>query len=64
MPYETAHALLRDWSGIEVSVERMHALTNAMAEGLSVLDVSPDVDDIRDRFAPSQADRWRRPVMV
>jgi hypothetical protein len=38
MPYETAHSLLRDWSGVEVSVERMHTLTNAMAEGLSVLD--------------------------
>jgi hypothetical protein len=64
MPYETAHSLLRDWSGVEVSVERMHTLTNAMAEGLSVLDVSPDVDDIRAQIRTLQAGNWRRPVMV
>ena len=64
MPYETAHSLLRDWSGLEVSVERMHTLTNAMAEGLNVLEVSPDVDDIRDQIRALQADKWRRPVMV
>jgi hypothetical protein len=64
MPYETAHSLLRNWSGIEVSVERMHTLTNAMAEGLSVLDVSPDVDDIRAQISTLQAGKWRRPVMV
>lgn len=64
VPYETAHALLRDWSGVEVSVERMHTLTNAMAEGLSVLDVSPDVDDIRAQIRTLQAGNWRRPVMV
>jgi hypothetical protein len=63
MPYETAHSLLRDWSGLDVSVERMHTLTNAMAEGLSLLDVSPDVDDIRDQIRALQADKWRRPVM-
>ena len=64
VPYETAHSLFRDWSGLEVSVERMHTLTNAMAEGLSILDVSPDVDDIRDQIHALQADKWRRPVMV
>jgi hypothetical protein len=64
MPYETAHSLLRDWSGLKVSVERMHTLTNALAEGLSVLEVSPDVDDIRDQIRALQADKWRRPVMV
>ena len=64
MPYETAHSLLRDWSGIEVSVERMHTLTNAMADGLSVLDVSPDVDDIRSQIRTLESGKRRRPVMV
>jgi len=64
MPYETAHSLLRDWRGIEVSVERMHTLTNEMADRLSVLDVSPDVDDIRAQIRTLQAGQWRRPVMV
>jgi hypothetical protein len=34
-----------------------------MAEGLSLLDVSPDVDDIRDQIRALQADKWRRLVM-
>ena len=63
-PYETAHSLLRDWSGIEVSVERMHTLTNAMADGLSVLDVSPDVDDIQAQIRTLHSGKRRRPVMV
>ena len=64
MPYETAHSLLRDWSGIEVSVERMHTLTNAMADGLSVLDGSPAVDDIRSQIRTLESGKRRRPVMV
>jgi hypothetical protein len=64
MPYETARSLLRNWSGIEVSVERMATLTNAMADGLSVLDVSPDVDDVRVQIRTLQAGRWWRHVMV
>jgi hypothetical protein len=64
MPSETAHSLLRNWSGIEVSVERMHTLSNAMAEGLSVLDVSPDVDDMRAQISTLQTGKWRRPVRV
>src|SRR5688500_337446 len=35
-----------------------------MAEGLNVLEVSPDVDDIRDQIRALQADKWRPPVMV
>jgi hypothetical protein len=64
MPYETAHSLLRDWRGIEVSVERMHALTHAMAEGLRVLDVSPNVDDSRAQIRTLESDKRRRPVRV
>jgi hypothetical protein len=64
MPYETTHALLKEWSGIAVSVERMHTLTNAMAEGLSVLDVSPDVDEVRAQIRSLQAGKRWRPVMV
>ena len=64
MPYETAHSLWRAWSGMAVSVERMHTLTNAMAEGLSVLDVSLDVDDIRAQIRTLQSGKRRRPVVV
>jgi hypothetical protein len=64
MPYETAHALLRDLSGVEVSVERMHTLTNAMADGLGVLDVAPDANTIRAQIRALRASSQRRPVMV
>jgi hypothetical protein len=64
MPYETAHALLRDLSGVEVSVERMHTLTNAMADGLGVLDVAPDANTIRTQIRALRASSQRRPVMV
>jgi len=63
-PYETAHALLGDLSGMEVSIERMHTLTNALADGLSVLDVAPDADEIRAQIRTLQAGKRRRPVMV
>jgi hypothetical protein len=64
MPYETAHSLLKDWSGVEVSVERMHTLSNAMADGLSVLDVAPDADKIRAQIRTLRAAKRRRPVMA
>src|SRR5688500_11488928 len=51
MPYETASALLGRLSGVTVSRERLHTLTNQVAEGLSVLDVAPSRDAIDQRVA-------------
>lgn len=64
MPYETASAMLGRLSGIAVSSERLHALTNQVAEGLSVLDVAPSRDAIDQRVAQVAAGRFRRPVLV
>lgn len=64
VPYETAHTLLGDLTGVRVSVERMHTLTNALADGLGVLDVAPDAEEIRSRMQALQGDSRRRPVMV
>src|SRR5687768_4845654 len=64
MPYETASAMLERLSGIAVSSERVHTLTNQAAEGLSVLDVAPSRDEIDQRVAQVAAGRFRRPVLV
>jgi hypothetical protein len=64
MPYETASAMLERLSGIAVSSERVHTLSNQVAEGLSVLDVAPSRDAIDQRVAQVAAGRFRRPVLV
>jgi hypothetical protein len=64
VPYETASAMLERLSGIAVSSERIHTLTNQVAEGLSVLDVAPSRDAIDQRVAEVAAGRFRRPVLV
>ena len=64
MPYETACALLGRLSGVTVSSERLHTLTNQVAKGLRVLDVAPSRDAIDQRVAQVAAGRFRRPVLV
>jgi Uncharacterised protein family (UPF0236) len=64
VPYETAATLFGHLSGITVSSERMHTLTNQTAEGLSVLGVAPSRDEIEQRVAQVAAGRFRRLVLV
>ena len=64
LPYDTASTVFGHLSGLPVSSERMHTLTNQAAEGLSVLDVAPSRDEIDQRIAQVAAGRWRRPVLV
>jgi Uncharacterised protein family (UPF0236) len=64
LPYDTAATLFGHLSGLAVSSERMHTLTNQAAEGLRVLDVAPTRDEIDQRVAHVAAGRWRRPVLV
>ena len=64
LPYDTAATLFGHLSGLAVSSERMHTLTNQAAEGLSVLDVAPTRDEVDQRVAQVAAGRWRRPVLV
>jgi Uncharacterised protein family (UPF0236) len=64
LPYDTAATLFGHLSGLAVSSERMHTLTNQAAEGLSVLDVAPTRDEIDQRVAHVAAGRGRRPVLV
>jgi hypothetical protein len=64
LPYETASTLFGRLSGITVSSERMHTLTNQVSEGLSILDVAPSRDEIDRRVAQVATGRFRRPVLV
>ena len=64
LPYETAATLFGHLSGMTVSSERMHTLTNRAAEGLSVLEVAPSRDEIDQRVAQVATGRFRRPVLV
>src|SRR5918912_659196 len=63
-PYDTASTLFGHLSGITVSSERMHTLTNQAAEGLTVLDVAPSRDEMAQWVAELAAGRLRRPVLV
>jgi hypothetical protein len=64
LPYDTASTLFGRLSGIAVSSERLHTLTNQVAEGLSVLAVAPSREEIDRRVAQVAAGRFRRPVLV
>src|SRR5262249_49252112 len=53
-----------DGRGVSVGSERMHTVTNHVAERLTVLEVAPARDEIARRITAVAADRWRRPVVV
>jgi hypothetical protein len=62
--YDEAQALFHDLTGVHLGSERMHTLTNRVAEGLSVLDVVPSREQIDERIDQVAAGKWRRPVLV
>ncbi len=64
LPYDTAQTVFRDLTGVDMSSERMHAVTNQVAEGLTVLDVAPAREEIERRLAEVAGGRFRRPVLV
>jgi hypothetical protein len=64
MPYDEAHTFFHDLTGVKMGVERMHTLTNQVAQGLTVLDIAPSREEIAQRIAEVAADKWRRPVVV
>jgi hypothetical protein len=49
--YDEAQALFHDLTGVHLGSERMHTLTNRVAEGLSVLDIAPSREQIDERIA-------------
>jgi hypothetical protein len=63
-PYETAQALFGELTRLHFGSERMHTMTNQVAEGLTVVDVAPSRQEIARRIAAVAAGRLRRPVVV
>jgi hypothetical protein len=64
VPYETARELFTELTGMSLGTERLHTVTNAVAEGLSVLDVAPTRAEIEAQIAAVAAGKRRRPVLV
>src|SRR5829696_4036780 len=62
--YDEAQALLHDLTGVSLGSERMHTLTNRVAQGLRVWDSAPSCDQIDERIAEVAAGKGRRPVVV
>ena len=51
MPYATAQTLFRDLTGVGMGSERMHTVTNQVAEGLTVLEVTLSREERERRIA-------------
>src|SRR5262249_44780687 len=64
VPYDEAHTLFHDLTGLGLGSARRHTVTNHVAEGLTVWDGAPSRDEIARRIAEVAAGRLRRPVMV
>jgi uncharacterized protein UPF0236 len=63
VPYETAQELFRELTGVELSTERLHTLTNAVAEEVGVLDVAPSREELAAKIAGAAGRHWR-PIVV
>ena len=63
MPYDEAHTFFHDLTGVTMGTERMHTLTNQVAQGLTVLDIAPSREEIAKRNAQVSVGQWRRPVV-
>ncbi|MEW6733127.1 MAG: hypothetical protein AB1489_17505 [Acidobacteriota bacterium] len=57
VPYETACELLEDLTGIKVSTETAHEMTQEVARGLDVLDVSPCGEEILKKIEEAATDK-------
>jgi hypothetical protein len=64
VPYETARELFAELTGVALGTERLHTVTNAVAEGLSVLEVAPTREEIEAQIAVVATGQRRRPLLV
>ena len=64
VPYDEAAQVFSALTGVSLGSERMHTVTNQVAAGLTVLDVTPSRDEIEQRIAAVSVGRCRRPVLV
>lgn len=64
VPYDTAQELFQELTGVPLSTERMHDLTNAVTDGLGVLDVAPPHEVIAAKIVAVAEGRCWRPILV
>ena len=64
MPYEEAHTLFSDLTGVPLGSERLHTFVHQAAEELSVLDVAPSRQEMAQRMEEMAAGCFRRPVLI
>lgn len=64
IPYETACELFEELTGLPLSAHTAHEMTQAVAEGLTVLDVAPSREEIVATIAAVAAGQAWRPILV
>jgi Uncharacterised protein family (UPF0236) len=64
VPYETACELFTELTGLPLSVHTAHEVTQAVAEGLTVLDVAPSREEVVAKIVAVAEGRPWRPILV
>ena len=64
VPYETACELFEELTGLPLSVHTAHEVTQAVAEGLTVLDVAPSREEVLAKILALATGQAWRPIMV
>jgi hypothetical protein len=64
LPYETACDLFAELTGLPLSAHTAHEVTQAVAEGLTVLDVAPSRAEILAKITAGAAGQPWRPILV
>lgn len=64
LPYETACALFEELTGLPLSAHTAHEVTQAVAQGLTVLDVAPSREEIVAKIAARAEGQPWRPILV
>ena len=64
VPYETACEVFTELTGLSVSTHLAHDVTNTVAEGLTVLDVSPTREEVEEKLTAVAEGKKRRPILV
>lgn len=64
MPYETACELFEELTGLSLSAHTAHEVTQAVAEGLTVLDVAPSREEVLAKVAAVAMGQPWRPILV
>jgi len=64
MPYETSIEALNRCAGIQLSNHHAHDVVNEISEGIRLLDVCPDKEEIQSKIDDLSEGKFRRPVLM